>query len=87
MTRYIIKETIVRKENHPCFINEWFCGKGGWCGEATLPLKYVAREHGFTNRRWAEQRIHEKKLWDANILSKYSNIDYTKNYEILEISI
>lgn len=87
MTKYIIKETIIREENHPSFINEWFSGKEGWCGEATLPEKYVAREHGFAFRKWAERRIEEKKLSDIRLHELYPNVSYTKNYEILEVTI
>lgn len=29
MKRFIIKETTIRTENHPAYINEWFVGKDG----------------------------------------------------------
>lgn len=87
MTKYLIKETIIREENHPSFINEWFCGKEGWCGEATLPEKYVAREHGFAFRKWAERRIEEMKLSDSHMKKMYPDTPYTKNYEILEVAV
>lgn len=87
MTCFIIKETVVREVKHPAYIDEWFCGKNGWCGEATLPQKYVAIEYGWSARGWAERRIEEMKLSDAHMKKMYPDTPYTKNYEILEVAV
>lgn len=87
MKRFIIKETVVREVKHPAYTDEWFCGKGDWCGEASLPIKYVAREHGWNARSWAERRLAEKKLSDEHLLKMYPDTSYTKKYEILEVEI
>lgn len=86
MKRFIIKETTIRTENHPAYINEWFVGKDGQCGEATLPLKFVAREHGWASRGWAEKRIAEKLLSDRELQARYE-LDYRNTYEIVEVEV
>lgn len=87
MKRFIIKETIIRKINHPAYINEWIVGKGGWADKASLPIKYAAREHGWSARSWAERRIAEMKLSDESLLKMYPDRPYTKRYEIVEVAI
>ena len=86
MKRYIIKQTTIRTENHPSYINEWFIGKGGWSGEATLPEKFVAREHGFSSYKWAEKRVAECMLSDNELHARYE-LTYRQTYEIVEVEV